>query len=333
MKPTSTQKPEINLENWFYAHSNAHKVARFIIRPPEVTNMFNLIWPAPLDYFSPLNPAFLYDCINPNYMNRHSVWLIRDGLIPLLWFFKTNPEPNEFKSKILVREDLTPYVPTAWRKQAGSYRMTSHPGFKPKKTENVLIAGIAMESYCSVRAAKKIADNYLAKSKPSSKTKFTAFLPFRNDPLVSDRQHEFHGEFLQALMKRFGTDIKFANWTQLESMDSLNGYELLDLNEGLVCSDNYILHSAMSRGATLFDTAAKPSRDEKFVELSQYHGVYVKTSVSGQYALGPEMAGYDEAAPYLARVREAMRSTANLNFPWPAWFNEIAKEISESRWS
>lgn len=304
-----------------------------MIRPPEVNNMFNLIWPAPLDYFSPLNPAFLYDCINPNYMNRRPLWLIRDGLIPLLWFFKTNPEPKEFKSRILVREDLAPFVPTAWRKQTGSYRLASHPELKPKKTENVLIVGIAMESYCSVRAAEKIVDSYRAKRKPTAKTRFTAFLPFRNDPLVSDRQHEFHGEFLQALMKRLGTNIKFANWTQLESMDSLSGYEVLELNEGLICSDSYILHSTMSRGATLFDFSAKPSKDEKFVELSQRHGVYVKSTIGGRYALDEQMAGYAEAAPYLQRVREAMRSTANMNFPWPTWFSEIAKEISESRWS
>lgn len=332
MRPTSTKKPDGIVENWFHAHFTAQRAARFIVRPSEVANLFNLIWPVALDYYSPISPAFFCDCVNPNYMNSQPVWLIRDGLVPLLWFFRTYPEPGHFKSRLLVQADLAPFVPTAWRKLTGTYRLGTHPKLKTKKPETILIAGLMMETFCSVRAARKILDDYVARRKPGPKTKVVAFLPFRNDSLSSERRHEFHGEFMQEVMKRFGTDIKFINYVQFDGMDSFEGYEALDLNERLVCSDSYLMHSAMSRGAHFFE-AGKPAKNEQFVELSRYHGFFVKPTLDGAYALGPQMSEFGVAAPYLARAKEAMRSTANLNFPWPSWFTEVGKEVNDSRWS
>src|SRR5581483_8710087 len=75
-----------------------------------------------------LNPVFLAECESLLQLKFAPVWLARDGLVPLTWFFSRFPEPCGFKGTIHVHEDFAPIIPKAWAKRVGTYRFGELPG-------------------------------------------------------------------------------------------------------------------------------------------------------------------------------------------------------------
>ena len=70
----------------------------------EVKNFFSHFWPNTSDYQSPFENIFLIQAATAKIFNSRPKWFIRDGLIPLLWFFKTHPTPAKMKSRIYIHQ-------------------------------------------------------------------------------------------------------------------------------------------------------------------------------------------------------------------------------------
>ena len=54
---------------------------------PELSKLMNWLYPHYQSYISPVNPVFLETIPNLEVLNSKKLWSVRDGLVPLLFFF------------------------------------------------------------------------------------------------------------------------------------------------------------------------------------------------------------------------------------------------------
>jgi hypothetical protein len=319
----------LGVMDWFLAHGELRKNHRSALRSPEAQNYLNFLWPVALDYFSPLNPIFLNESLSLEAFNSWPIWMARDGLVPLLWFFKVHPTPGKFQQKILVHEELAPFVPDAWRSHMGSYRIVSTIQAPLPKNRKFLLTGLLMDTYVTLEALEKQLQEAVAAAGEGTfaKSEIIAFLPPRIDGFGNEHRHEFHSECIFRIARYLGTHVHAIPWRKLDSMDQLDGYEVIEFNERLLCSDSYLTQMALFRGARLLEkkTHVPHEAHEQLISLSPYHGVVIRQELEGKCML--QNTQEKEAAQYLEIFAQAMRSEANKRFPWPNWFAEWTRVI------
>jgi hypothetical protein len=243
--------------------------------------------------------------------------------VPALWFFKTRPTPDGFKGRIFFHQSIVPFIPTAWKKNVGIYKISNHPEFVPKleKSVRLIIAGLAMDTFASL----KYLDDFFATlstrhaGQLAKTTEILAFLPSRYDGFSNHYREEYYAEFFLRIVKTFGVKITPVTWSQLESYSSFNGYQMVDINEHLLCSDNFLLHSCLNRGATLLKPSPSKFNFEEFVPLSPCHGMWISRSLPLNARIGGAKNILGKASP-LKKFQAAMQSDANRRYPWPSWF-------------
>lgn len=157
-----------------------------------------------------------------------------------------------------------------------------------------------------------------------------AFLPPRQDGWGNEHHHEFHSEFIIEACRHLGTSIRTMSWRQLEAIENFEDTTVVDLNENLLCVDNYFVHYALTRGAQLMDPIRGENGSGQIIRLSPFHGIYLAHQLPGQYALGRRGTELDQTSEYLATFEAAMRSEANRRFPWPEWFLPWAESVKRS---
>jgi hypothetical protein len=313
---------EISSLDWFSAHGASKLRGRIRAPSPELVAFINFIWPHGLDYFSPLNPVFVSEALDAAALNSHSIWFARDGLVPLLWYFRAHPKPSGLKARILVHEEIMPYVPSSWRSHVSGWRIESTIEAS-RPAGQVLLTGLMMDTYCSLDALQKQLETLVARRGASiRKTEFLALLPCRIDGFGNEHRHEFLPDFMVRVCRALGTRIRAMSWAQFESMDSFRGVEVIDLNEGLLCRDSYVVQRTLSRGASIVSPASKRAsrgaRGQELIELSPYHGVRILPA-SAFPKLHPDDRVGKSLDEHFSGFELAMRSEANRRFPWPQW--------------
>ena len=318
--------------DWLSAHRDIEKPK--LLETPEVQAFMQNIWPAGDSYFSPIQTAFMVQFINLGFFNRQPAWIIRDGLIPLLWFFKTHPRPTGVKSRLYIHENLTEFVPKEWQELVGTYKIISASPFENTAEPNkILIAGIVSETYSSI---KSLPENLKIWSQKRPSVKLTdlpkfAFLPFKTWGADHWTQMSFHPNYMVHLCKAMGTDIQVLNWHQMQSTDSWEGTYVLDLNDGMVCADSYFNHMALARGARLWlPTEANPSAD--YISLSPYHGFEINESPDFSESISFEVKrSLKETSTFANVYLKAVRSETNQVLPWPKWFSSWAQDLGSHK--
>ena len=310
--------------DWFEAHKEAK--LKLPKRPTEAKfNFSKEFWPVGGDYYSPLNPIFVAERFHPSKMNERAVWLARDGLVPLLWFFKLNPEPGVFRSRILIHEDFSPFVPEAWRPRMGTYRLSMDAETARSIPRTLLVTGLISDSYCSLSGLQDILDRLEERisSEQLAKLNKVCFLPVQLH--LSANRQSFQAAYFVELFKRCGTSFQSVEWGWIEGQPVFTDTIIVDMNEMLLCADNFIIHMALQKGAEYLPLTGQGNTvGGNFVRLSPYHGVVIKDSLTGRFAL----EGDAPAEIYFSQFERAMRSHANRNFPWPSWISEWGQAIS-----
>ena len=127
-------------------------------RPQELKQYFDALWPSIEMYESVMKPIFLADLPSAAEANPKGEWLVRDGLLPLIWFFTKNPEPGSFRGKLRVHASFEEFIPDAWRPQVDLYELFSNDqdgydssfGVDTGEVKELLLTGLIMQSYCSL---------------------------------------------------------------------------------------------------------------------------------------------------------------------------------------
>jgi hypothetical protein len=310
MRPTPIHPNENALVDWFAAHERSPRAGRLPSLDPEATYFLNVLWPVSLPYYSPLNPVFLAQCAGLEALDKHPHWFVRDGLVPLLWFFEQHPSPRKLRSRLWVHEELGRWVPPAWRGHCGTYRLETTPGRERAAARGLLLTGIMMDSYCPLSRLDAHLDSIVARyGRRLDRMELALFAPACFGQRGETPAHEFHAEFMLRLCRKLGSSVRALSWARLEATESWEGFDVIDLTDRHLCADSYLLHLAVSRGANpRFEGQGQSGGD--FVALSPLHGFRM------HHSLGRLPTRADKPA----RLQEAMRSPANRRFPWPEWF-------------
>ncbi|MGZ6371575.1 MAG: hypothetical protein ACXWPM_12535, partial [Bdellovibrionota bacterium] len=246
--------------------------------------------------------------------------------------FKTNPRPPARKAgvppcKLWIDRAFADFVPEAWRSSVGGYRLCRGPGVSrprsPTKPKALLVTGLMMPVYCGLDSLQTQLDEIVERygRRALATMEILAFLPASFLDWGTRPQHEYHSEYMLRVCRTLGTRIRPISWTQLDAASSFEGFDLVDLNEGLLCRDSALLHLAMSRGARLaFETAPLPK--ERYVAISPSHGFGLSERLPAARSLKPALQGTRSA---FERFENAMQSDANRRFPWPRWIPAWAR--------
>jgi hypothetical protein len=284
-------------------------------------------WPMTMPHGSH-STMFIGTLQNSEIIDGLSLIKARDGLYSLLWFFNNRPTPAKFKGKLLVHSSLGAFVPKAWRKQTGCYRLGGlesaeqpiNDSLSNEDFEELLLVGAISETFCSLVSLEKFLKRLKTRLPPErlANLKKTAFLPVRTAPGAEDPDR-YQTEFVLTLARELGADIQLLNWKKFNSVDNFKKARVLDFNDVSLCADNFLVHSALSRGARLlFDE--KPQTSEICVELSPFHAAYILEELPDFNFEPPSIQEKNRVVKYFKLMEEAMPHRPANFFPWPSWF-------------
>lgn len=250
--------------------------------------------------------------------------MARDGLLPLLWFYKFRPTPGSFKGKILVHEDFTPFVPKAWRNQTGSYRVSSLPGLEKQEIREVVFTGVINEGVCEFESIKQEIEKLekaIGTKKLNQISKLCIFIEkqFRQ---TSHRQDLYPKIMLELIKATTTENFSPKTWEILEDTSSFKGSLLVDFNEKNLFADSAFIHRFLGRGGRLFGASESPPPDSEFVQLSAFHGIHFRKKIEGSYALDSTKRASPENSAHISRFQTLMRSHVNTKLPWDLLMKE-----------
>jgi len=269
------------VKEWWQHPKDMRGVLNLVRKDHSVEMITRFLWPVANDYYSKLNPIFLYQIHDLGLFSYAPNWLLRDGLVGLLWFFKKNPKPPpKWKSCLLVHSSLVRYVPPLWRKFVGSYRLKTQVSSCLER-RCLLLTGLVTEAFCSLESLnvqiEKIAAHLDSAGK--RKKKVFSFLLVKPNVLGGDECSQFVCEYLLKIQKVFGPEISPINWNQWLRLESFQEFDIVDFNDYTVCADSFLYHYALSLRGALF--AESPRRQDldfdvgEYQSLSPYHGLEV----------------------------------------------------------
>jgi hypothetical protein len=256
------------------------------------------LWPATADYFSPLNSIFLLQCVKLEHLNPRKRWLIRDGIIPLHYFFEAHPKPEGLQCKIFIEESLGWIVPQSWLGNTGTYRVVSRgPSSQVKKC---ILCGLLAETYHSVSDLS--AQLELLDATRLKKLERYIYLPLMRSP-----DENFVARYLRALHSKLGPDVTSLDWFAFGFATSYAGYEFIELANRKYCADSYFAHVLLGKGAYLNVDAE--ANGAQYVALSPHHGYLIHEEVEEK----PEWSDL--------RQRHSLSVGADKSpYPWSDWF-------------
>ncbi|MBK9294003.1 MAG: hypothetical protein IPM57_06090 [Oligoflexia bacterium] len=304
--------------DWFSNHPEKKYSKNFLPHTADSSSLKEILWPIAMDYDNPLNAVFLLQIPHLEMLNQKSVWLIRDGLVPLMWFFNKNPNPKNVKSKLLVEQSFADFIPNKWRDRFGTYKIVTK-NMKPYK--NICVSALLLEAYCSLdyfvnslKESTNILDkNYFKMPKTSFFVHRFGYSNPANEQIYSSR-------FMLELFKHFGLNFNPINWNQLSEQSEYNETLYFDFNEKLLIADSFITHLILSRGGQILND--KNELSGKYIPFSIFHGVLVEENLKKTNIKQLSNKDKNQYELLNKRLVSAMTSEANKKFPWPNWFAE-----------
>jgi hypothetical protein len=234
------------------------------------------LWPLGSPYLSPLPTTYLFDPGIHEKLKKDSELICRDGLLPLLWFFKSNPVPKGVRARLYIDEELSSFIPKAWKKHVGNY---THVSLSSEKApQRLIFTAVVHHMFCSI---KKMEDQLLALKKIWGEKKLNeiekvCFLIGKWGGYGVGYKHEYHSEFVLKLSRITGLEnIKMVNAGQLGALVSLDGSVILEGNDKLLCANTFTYNNLQLRGARAAFSVDKIilNSGERLVEASPHHGL------------------------------------------------------------
>lgn len=314
---------DLVLQGYFDNHPNRQTAMQLPVTP-SLNQFMGAIWPMGPLYYNPMNAVYLMQIVDLRLLRIRPEWVVRDGLIPLLWFFKQNPRPPDFNVRLYVDESLARFVPEVWSSKFGTYRL--HSGQPSPLGSRTALIGIAAEIYAGVSFVhKKIAAICARESAAGSLSTDLCVLA----KIVShdEKEQTFHASYFREIFTQATGAMRIMTRNELCGTFDMQKVRLYDLNEKLLLSDNSMAHELLRKGAYWGETR-EISHGEEYRKLSPFHG-YVMNANLDQVSGLDVAQSMREFSQFHDRVDDVFSSQAFQHFPWPTWFTEWARATQD----
>jgi hypothetical protein len=318
-------------------------------RANDVASFFQTVWPASESYVSALQPIFLVDLPKLNELSPNQDWLVRDGLLPLIWFFVKNPEPGRYSGRLRIPHEFQAFVPDAWRKQVDLYQIFEEtaegftPSFEAREAKHevreILLMGLIMPSVCSLsRLEFELSEivRFVGGREALSKVQLRAFLPVRFEETSVYNGPAYFNRYMTSICAALGTDIEYLAFESFQWMYPRAGSWVHEFNERWLYSDSYLTMLALSKGSRFIPMGPSGLRSSLRATADDFDRVFpafpnVSFGVHARYS--QPFINYLDSA-WVSETQErsqayfrAVSSAANTAYPWPKWFDSWCKEF------
>lgn len=138
--------------------SNLQNFDEFIFRSHQLPSfsghkkLCDRLWPMADTIDSQADCIFLSEVLDVKLLAKKPLWFLRDGLVPLSWFFTVHPRPPSwFKSTLGIHHQLLFVVPPEWQTFVKGYECLSVEAhlqeFNTKENAEISISGILLSPY------------------------------------------------------------------------------------------------------------------------------------------------------------------------------------------
>lgn len=248
---------------------------------------------------------------------------MRDGLIPLTWFFST-VEPNTVRPVLLVHIDLAPFVPRAWRQKVNFWMLDNHDKAVSTQKSSIVLGLLVSNTAINNSNLKKLISDFekLANTPYRRKLPIKCFAPIRRHAF-GEQEETLAANVISNLTNRFGDRIEYIEGADVVSRNIHKNSYYAEINSGYYFKDSYLSHFALSNGATLLTSTNSPSISaENGIPLSNFHCVKIYSRIKlGENAFKLEK----EVARQQMTIANSIGLNRELHAPWPDWFDKMVK--------
>jgi hypothetical protein len=262
---------------------------------------------------------------------------VRDGLLPLIWFFTRNPAPGKFSSKLYIHSDFEEFVPEAWRAQVELYTFFPENQAERKlKISEVLLTGLVMPSMCSLTTLRDDLENIVDRiggAKALKGLKVRAYLPAKFEITDHRSGPAYYSRYIQFVCAHLGTEIEFMEYENLRWAYFSPGALVHDFNDRWLIADSYLnwlSFSKVDRPHTLFSDSLQKARKDcyRFVSIFPNLSCGLRKSFKKPFINYLSSDWAPESQERVQKYFSVMHSPANRSFPWPEWFGAWCNDFA-----
>ncbi len=291
---------------------------RFLPAADDLKHFINILNPfsEQIHHFYP--HLYLGQIIDQRQLAAEKLWIVRDGLVPLVWFFLNNPSPKYTDFQLAVPTHLSPWVPTAWAEQVQTYQLSIQTKISPQNNK-MLMAGLNSRCFFSEKSWEghiiKIKQHILVNSIES----LDIYFPMRWFP--SESEDTFHNQALEKLLQTLSIPYRFINLKQL--LRQTDPASFLTYKVCYIPNDGHFLWLDSMTNYLIRNRQVVPDlQTETLDKMRDVDPCFIDYKFQNCTKSGNEYEKIQKLN--LVRVAESLQKAsrweAKLYLPWPNWF-------------
>ena len=284
------------------------------------------------DFYNPINPVVLSVENNLEALFQKNILMVRDGLIPLTYFFKQTPVDPKIPI-LFIHKDFWFLVPDEWRSHVNYYSIESNYDFNVKnKYKRVLLTGLTNGVFVDEVEFNDDLD-FLIETLGKENLKdieFSVYLPMKGLDLWGNWGDENILKTMQTLFKKLGTNLSFPGLRDIQMELNFKDSVYFEFNRGHILKETFLKNLILSRGAHFLE---RKNEDKFFINKG-------KIQASLNHCINLYTLNAEKAAPYLdptsSQYFNYFKDTLNegakgaqLHPDWDNWFATFLKRYSK----
>lgn len=311
------------MTGWFDNHPQSDSS---LPETDDLKSFLGMTWPMSTSYFNPLNAVWLMQILDLRLLQSRPHWFVRDGLVPLLWFFKRYPKPPSFKITLLIDEELISFAPPAWSGHVGTYRIYSE--VQAQSNSRTSVIGMSAETYVSATFTKHRLTEIVKKEEVAGIQTMDLFMPVRSWT-HDEKEQVFHASVFREVFSIVPKQTRLMTRAELVGTFDIQKLRLYDLNEKLIVADNGLAGELLKKGAQWPDSR-QPKANEDYRKISPSHGFIINWTRTSE-AQENAVPSFQEVSRFHDQIGNVFSAQAFQAFPWPRWFADWAKLQVEAK--
>ena len=244
-------------------------------KPTEATNLGNDLYPFLMEYHHELNPAYLFNILNPDLIDLFPVITVRDGALILANFIlKYFQQIPSMKTHFFIHKDLAHLVPSNLRNHFSAWNIVQTNQIKPQDAKKILITGIISDATVYLN---ELTEKMQSLGPISPLTQIEVYLPQRQNPFGMPWTESNLTPKTTEILKEYLPENKINYLKTKDLLDSTNFHSAfcLDLmSDSIIVTDTFVNHFLAARGCSTTGFKSNPvSNSFHEIDLSLHHKI------------------------------------------------------------